>query len=113
MLYDSYPTYQYLTSEVNRNTNVFPSLHASLATTVALFAVRTREFYPRWVPIAIFLAISVSVSTMYLAIHWATDVIAGVALAVISVRLARYSVEHWAFSERIGALLSEYWPREN
>lgn len=86
LLYTTWPQSQLLTSEVNTNTNVFPSLHSSLAITVALFSLRTRDTYPRWVPIAFVIAVSVCLSTMYLGIHWGTDVVAGILLAVFSVR---------------------------
>lgn len=88
LLYETWPEYQYLTRQVNRNTNVFPSLHTSLAVTVAILAYRTREQYPAWLPIAGVLAVSVAISTMYLGIHWGTDVLAGLVLAAVSVRLA-------------------------
>ena len=88
LLYETYPHYQHLTRQVNRNVNVFPSLHTSLAATAAILAYRTRDTYPRWTPIATVLAVSVAVSTMYLGIHWAVDVVAGVALASASVVLA-------------------------
>lgn len=90
LLYETYPRFQFLTSEVNTNTNVFPSLHASLSATAAILAYRTREIYPRWFPVATFLAASVSLSTMYLGIHWATDVVAGFALAGIAVWVATH-----------------------
>jgi membrane-associated phospholipid phosphatase len=85
LLYQQWPKSQLLVSEVNTNTNVFPSLHASLSVTVALLAYRFRAVYPRWTPVAAVLAASITVSTMYLGIHWATDVVAGVALAAMSV----------------------------
>ena len=85
LLFTSWPRSQLLTSQVNVNTNVFPSLHTSLSVTVALVAYRARDRYPRWTPVAVALAASVVVSTMYLGIHWATDVVAGVGLAVGSV----------------------------
>jgi len=88
LLYLNWPESQLLTSQVNTNTNVFPSLHASLSTTVGLLAYRFRRIYPRWFPIASVLSTSVMASTMYLGIHWATDVLAGIALAVVSVSLA-------------------------
>ncbi|MEF8881419.1 MAG: phosphatase PAP2 family protein [Halapricum sp.] len=88
LLYDNWPQSQLLTSQVNVNTNVFPSLHASVSTTIGLLAIRTRDVYPRWPLIAVPLAASVCVATMYLAIHWATDVVAGVVLAGVSVWFA-------------------------
>lgn len=88
LLYTTWPQAQLLTSEVNVNTNVFPSLHSSLSITVALLAYRTRDVYPEWTVVAAFLAGSVVVSTMYLGIHWLVDVIAGGGLAILSVSLA-------------------------
>ncbi|MFU8866870.1 phosphatase PAP2 family protein [Natronococcus sp.] len=93
MLYDNSPEYQHLTRQVNRNTNVFPSLHTSLAATVGIFAYETRSSYPKWFPIAVVLAISVAISTMYLGIHWAIDVVAGLVLAVLCVRLSAALVD--------------------
>ena len=88
LLYTHWPESQLLTSEVNANVNVFPSLHTSLAATVAILAYRWRDIYWSWLPLATLLAISVAISTMYLGIHWATDVVAGVVLALVSVGLA-------------------------
>ncbi|AGB36893.1 phosphatase PAP2 family protein [Natronococcus occultus] len=99
MLYDNSPEYQHLTREVNRNTNVFPSLHTSLAATVGIFAYETRSSYPKWFPIAVVLAVSVALSTMYLGIHWAIDVVAGLALAVGSVWLSNVLVGRRSIAE--------------
>lgn len=85
LLFAEYPESKLLTSQINANTNVFPSLHTSLASTVAILSWLTRDRYPRWPLVAIPLALGVVVSTMYLGIHWATDVVAGVLLAVGSV----------------------------
>ena len=87
LLFDTLPRFQLLTSEVNANTNVFPSLHTSLSTTVALLAIRDHATFPKWTPVAVFLAASVVLSTMILGIHWATDVVAGALLATFSVWL--------------------------
>ena len=99
LLYDAYPRFQHLTGQVNRNTNVFPSLHTSLAATVAFFAYRTREEYPLWYVVAVVLAVSVAISTMYLGIHWAIDVVAGAVLAYLSVYLATVLVGRWSLSD--------------
>ena len=90
VLYVHWPESNLLTSAVNANVNVFPSLHTSLAVTVALLAFRTRDEYPLWTPIASVLALSVMISTMYLGIHWLTDVVAGILLAVFSVATAAW-----------------------
>ena len=88
LLYSTYPSAQLLTSEVNVNTNVFPSLHTSLSVTAAFMAYRTRAAYRGWFLLAVPLAASVAFSTMYLGIHWATDVVAGAALGAASVYAA-------------------------
>jgi membrane-associated phospholipid phosphatase len=88
LLYTEYPLSKVLTSTVNTNTNVFPSLHSSLSATVALLAWQTRGPYPRWPVVAVPLAIGVVYSTMYLGIHWVVDVVAGILLGVGSVVVA-------------------------
>lgn len=89
LLISSWPQAALLITEINVNTNVFPSLHTSLSVTVALLAYRTRQIYPLWTVIAIPLAASIVGATMYIGSHWAIDVIAGIGLAVISVALAK------------------------
>ena len=93
LLYTNWPQSQLLTGSVNRNTNVFPSLHTSLSVTVALVAYRFRAVYPRWPVVAGVLAASITVSTMYLGIHWATDIVGGVLLAALAVAVAARAVE--------------------
>ncbi|WP_247000593.1 phosphatase PAP2 family protein [Halosolutus gelatinilyticus] len=94
LLYDNFPASSFLTNTVNQYTNVFPSLHTSLSMTVFFLAWTTRDRYPPWTPIAGFLAIAISVSTMYLGIHWFADVVAGIALALVSVYVGQnYTVE--------------------
>lgn len=92
-----HPQFHLLTSVVNQNTNVFPSLHTSLSATVMLFAWRTREDYPIWLIVASFFGISIIVSTMYLAIHWAIDAVFGLVLAYVAYRIGLRAVENeWA-----------------
>lgn len=104
LLYLHWPESNLLTTEVNSNVNVFPSLHTSLAVTVMLLAYRTREEYPIWLPISALIAVSVVISTMYLGIHWLTDVIAGIGLAVASVGAAAWLTNPRNQGGRIGAL---------
>ncbi|MES3162374.1 MAG: phosphatase PAP2 family protein [Halorubrum sp.] len=92
-LFNAFPAVTELTSQVNVHTNVFPSLHASLSLTVFVLAVSTRRELPRWTAVAGVVAASVVVSTMYLGIHWAVDVVAGAALAVGSVAAASRIVD--------------------
>lgn len=89
LMFTNWPESKLLTSEINTNTNVFPSLHTSLSVTVVLLAYYTRRAYPAWLYLSSALALCVVVSTMYLGIHWGTDVLAGAALAVLSVGIAR------------------------
>ncbi|MFW6004013.1 MAG: phosphatase PAP2 family protein [Halodesulfurarchaeum sp.] len=96
LLYITWPESQIVTSEVNTNTNVFPSLHTSMSVTVALLAYRTRDIYPVWFPIASVLAVGVVISTMYLGIHWGIDVLAGTALAVIAIKGSQFIDARWA-----------------
>jgi len=103
LLYITNPEYQFLTSAVNTNTNVFPSLHTSLSTTVAVFAYRTREAYPIWFGLATGLAASIIVSTMYLGIHWGIDVLVGVGLAALCVGLARRVVASELVQSRLSS----------
>jgi len=88
LLYLNNPQYQFLTSAVNNKTNAFPSLHTSLSATVAIFAYKTRSEYPAWFIVGSSLAVSIIISTMYLGIHWATDVVFGILLAGLSVYIA-------------------------
>lgn len=88
-----HPQFQLLTTEINENTNVFPSLHTSLSATVMFFAWQTREKFPWWLLIASFFGLSIIISTMYLGIHWVVDVIGGLVLAWVSYWLANRAIE--------------------
>ena len=82
-----------LTSQVNAATNVFPSLHTALSVTVFLGAVATHDEFPRWTYVAGVLAGSIVVATVFLGIHWVTDVVAGAVLAAGSVAAANRIVD--------------------
>lgn len=77
-----------LTSQVNAATNVFPSLHTALSVTVLLAALSTHDEFPRWTYVAGALAGGIVVATVFLGIHWVTDVVAGGVLAAGSVAIA-------------------------
>ncbi|WP_436903237.1 phosphatase PAP2 family protein [Halovenus halobia] len=104
LLYVHWPESNLLTTEINSNVNVFPSLHTSLAVTVAMLAYRTRDEYPAWLPLSSLVAGSVVISTMYLGIHWLTDVIAGTGLAVFCVVAAAWLTDPTNLDGRIGSL---------
>ena len=92
VLLEIYPDITTLTSQVNAETNVFPSLHVSMSVTALLLAIETREPYPRWTAVAAVLTGTIALATMALGIHWAVDVVGGIALAVGSVAIARVGV---------------------
>ena len=87
------PEITVVTSLVNSNTNVFPSLHAALSVTVALIAASTRGAFRRWFYLAAWLAASILAATLALGIHWLTDVVAGGLLAVVAVGVGRWVVD--------------------
>lgn len=68
--------------------NCFPSFHVSLAVTVALFAIRSGR--RAFAAVMTAMAVSVIVSTMYLGIHWITDVGAGIIVGVLA-----YLIGEW------------------
>lgn len=84
-LYTTYPSLRLLTQQANVNTNAFPSLHTSMAVTVALVGLWTRDQFPRFPIIAIPTTVSIVIATMYLGLHWLLDVIAGIVLAALAV----------------------------
>jgi membrane-associated phospholipid phosphatase len=101
LLYTSWPEAKLLTTQMNTNTNVFPSLHTSLSTTVVLIAYRTQQPYPVWFFLSTGIAASIVVATLYLGIHWGTDTLAGVLLAVASVAASRRYDPIQAISARV------------
>ncbi|HEX3596306.1 MAG TPA: phosphatase PAP2 family protein [Polyangiaceae bacterium] len=66
--------------------NCFPSMHTSVAFAVLLIALREKSRAYRWMMIVY--STSIMVSTVYLEIHWLIDVLGGVLLGTVSVRIA-------------------------
>lgn len=70
--------------------NCFPSMHTSVAFAMLLLAWREKDPLFRWV--WTFFCLSVIYSTLYLEIHWITDVIAGIILATAAVKLGDWMI---------------------
>ncbi len=58
----------------------FPSLHTAISVFVPLVLISSKEKV--WGAFSAFVGVSVVLATMYLGVHWLTDVAAGIALAV-------------------------------
>lgn len=74
--------------------NCFPSFHTSLAATMALVAWHSGRARFAW--LISFFAAANALSTLYLGIHWLTDVIAGLAVALLAYGLAYGLSRRWA-----------------
>lgn len=76
--------------------NCFPSMHTSVAFAMLLLAWREKDrlFRFAW---TIF-GLSVIYSTLYLEIHWVTDVLGGLVLAMVTVKLGDWLIQR--FSEK-------------
>ena len=70
--------------------NCFPSMHTSIAFAMLLLAWREKDRFFRW--IWTFFCLSIIYSTLYLEIHWVTDVIGGILLAIITVKLGDWLI---------------------
>lgn len=70
--------------------NCFPSMHTSIAFAMFLLVLRERNKIFKWVW-GIY-CISVIYSTMYLEIHWVIDVIGGLLLGYITVKLVDFVI---------------------
>ena len=81
-----YPAYHTQYRLVSGLDNSFPSLHTSVSVTMALLAGASGRRAWAWL-VGIFASLTVF-STLYLGIHWVSDVVAGVGLAGISFVLA-------------------------
>jgi len=66
--------------------NCFPSLHSCLS--MAMAGIIWLRGYKRFAIVATFIAISIPIATLYLGIHWFTDVIAGEFLALAAILIS-------------------------
>jgi len=86
-----YPGFESQYRNISGLNNCFPSLHNSISLTVLLISTRSGSLLFRSI-----LYISVPIimfSTIYLGIHWLTDMAAGILLAVIATWTARQITE--------------------
>lgn len=65
--------------------NCFPSLHTSISVSMAILAFRSGN--KLWRAIAMISAIIIVFSTLYFAIHWVSDMLAGLILASVATTL--------------------------
>jgi len=74
--------------------NCFPSFHTSLAVTLALVAWHAGR--PRYAWLVTLFAAANVLSTVYLGVHWVTDVAAGLAVGVVAYVVARRASLRWS-----------------
>ncbi|MGZ9584764.1 phosphatase PAP2 family protein [Paenibacillus marinisediminis] len=79
---DVFPSFEEQYRQLSGLDNCFPSLHTSISVTVALLALRSG--IRRWQWVASISAVVILFSIFYLGIHWLTDMVAGVTLAVFA-----------------------------
>lgn len=72
--------------------NCFPSMHVSISFAMLILVLRekSKPFKYVWA----FLCLCVMYSTMYLKIHWTIDVVAGMLLAICTVKLVDLILDH-------------------
>lgn len=79
VLFEHVPSARTSDAYARATNNNFPSLHVALTCGIASALWFGRE---RWLAVpGTFIAVGVTIATMYLGIHWVADVIAGLALA--------------------------------
>jgi len=99
--------------------NCFPSMHTSIAFAMLLLAWREKDRLFRWV--WTFYCLSIIYSTLYLEIHWITDIIAGVLLSFAAVKLGDWLminartkvstlVEHYIFQSKFLSFFDRFAP---
>lgn len=86
-VFERYQSTQHALYQINGINNCFPSLHVSVVLTLALVPL-LGKFEKTAKVFTMCVAIPVIISTMYLGIHWAMDVIAGIVLAFVCAYIA-------------------------
>jgi len=91
LMYELHPLIYDGITTVDPLDNCFPSLHAALVFS-ALLVIRTTNLdrYRRFLMIAFPMIVF---ATLYLGVHWVTDIVASVMLSLFTFRIARYHGE--------------------
>ncbi|NMO96749.1 phosphatase PAP2 family protein [Paenibacillus lemnae] len=79
---DVFPAFETIYRPLSGLDNCFPSLHTSLSVTMALLAFKSGN--KRWAWMTGISAFIIVFSIFYLGIHWVSDMLAGVTLAVLA-----------------------------
>ena len=82
---DVFPNFEQEYRPLSGLNNCFPSLHTSISVTMALLAFRSGN--RRWMVITSISAIAIVFGIFYLGIHWLTDMLGGILLAVLAATL--------------------------
>ena len=73
----------YVMSSIN---NCFPSLHTAISFLVPLVMFYNKRMH--YFLVTLWISISIIIATMYLGIHWITDIVAGIIVAFVALYLA-------------------------
>lgn len=87
LLYDLHPVIGAGIAVTDTLVKAFPSLHAGLSILAALYA---RKATPRYARVAWGLAVGITLSTLYLGIHWLSDIAFVLVLVALSYLLSRH-----------------------
>nr|WP_240903676.1 phosphatase PAP2 family protein [Chengkuizengella sediminis] len=82
LMLDVFPTFETEYRALSGLNNCFPSLHTSISVTLSLIALKSNNI--RWKRIVLISAGIIIFSIFYLGIHWITDMIGGVLLALFA-----------------------------
>ncbi len=98
---DIYPSFEQEYRPLSGINNNFPSLHTAISITTSLIALRSNsKVFAR---LAFFIAIVIVFSTLYLGIHWLSDMTAGILLAVLASQTGLRISEHIVQENRLYA----------
>lgn len=98
LMYELSPAIQYGIFSTDTLVKAFPSLHAGLSVLAAVYARKADARYAYTVGT---LAVAIVLSTLYLGIHWVTDLAFAVVLVWVAYRLSRrVSDPRWSVASR-------------